>query len=123
MLKNFALILSALTALIGLAGCNQDGPLLSVLGLDRDGNEMEMKVSESKFREQFTNILNSASVSSLQTAQEQENGSGQWALNEIEVGIDLELKGGITTIVTLGTGSGASLTLNRENQKAGAKHE
>ena len=123
MLKKFVLILSAFSALSGLAGCNQDGPLLTVLGLDKDGNEMEMKVSEEKFRERFTDILDSASNSSIWTLQEQSSAPTNWNLNEVEVGIDLELKGGITTIVTLGAGSGAALTLSRQNQKAGASHE
>ena len=119
MLKKLILT-SCLVAIGALTGCNDDGPFITIVGLDSKGKEIEMKVPEDKFQDRFSDILNSASNTSITTLNDEATTTGKWSLNEVELGIDLQLSGGITAIVGLGVGSGASVTVSKQN---GARHE
>lgn len=116
MQKKITLLLCAAVLAGTATGCKSDGPLFMILGLDKNNKELEMKISEADFSGQFSDVLNTASVSSLNSVTELDASTTNWKLSEVEVGIDLQLGGKIESIVEIGAGSGASLTLSREGQ-------
>lgn len=116
MQKKISLLLCSAMLAGTVTGCKSDGPLLTVLGLDKNNKELELKISEADFGGQFSEVLNTASVSSLNSVTEFDANGANWKLSEVEVGIDLQLKGKIITLIDVGAGSGASLTLTRQRE-------
>lgn len=116
MQKKIALLLCSAMLAGTATGCKGEGPLLTILGLDKNNKELELKISEADFGGQFSDVLNTASVSSLNSVTELDASGANWKLSEVEVGIDLKLSGSIITLIDIGVGSGASLTLTREGQ-------
>lgn len=96
-----------------MPGCNDEGPQLNILGLDKNNKELSVKISQADFGQKFSEILNSTSQSSLETLREEEARS-QWSLKEVEVGINLQITGGVESVIKLGSGAGASMTLTRQ---------
>lgn len=106
-----------------LIGCKDEGPQISIVGLNGDGEEVHLQISEKGFNDRFSDVLNKTSSNSIQTLNENSAVNARWSLEEVEVGLDLQATGKIISIVHLAATSGASMTLTKKSKISGANHE
>lgn len=73
---------------------------LPLVGLDRDGNPVELFVKKEKYQKQMTEAIDGVQTSALPVLEKHEK-SAPWSLRTIVVGIGLSVQVGIGPIIKL----------------------
>ena len=101
-----------LVSVIFLSSCWNDPDGVSVVGVDKYGNEIERGINKERFSDDMLELINDASTVVLETTESIQFKSG-WELETLTIGVGVEASFGISHVVSLSSSGRFRLAFSR----------